>query len=1031
MIREILWSIGLIESEFETVVQYLQMKQDAALQAENGNFAQVEDIVDHYLKANPWSLTVLSQKVFLVSSRRGLEAQREWLNNEVYSHGSSPSAIFSYWFGLRSEPGVDPLVFERDFREGVLNDTFTATETSFLEFFFLGAMPQEEDEAALLRSTQNQSIIDQYEALTSLCIHAACDNRASAKTYFETVFPFMRRLNDPRTEKLGVILGHGPSVENAKLSLVAETLSGYRSKAHELENWSAGQAISHLRLTHNQEFPKAAGGPAHFKKTIMSAISNRQLNAEDRECLKTSLFASSHSAQSQFALSSLRLKNATSPKEFRTWNLYRFLYDKEFDLALATNLHPIVFTYLFGDVREGKEDVLDTLVYFAKQQAEASQIERFDNTCRFATSWKQLDGELIRLQLLTAVHGGEIECALKDFRKFAVSSEIALEWVPFEQLSAAIDDAIVCSISHDPEIPLSLALLAPKMGERIQSLLLYSIECYLSGFDAIKPSDLKAETILRTNLMAEVLFECCTIDSLSLSLFYQSSEDVESERLELLRLVADTTAHLKEKAEKEIAQIIRSQEINRAIDTLQIGKISCDETQLRNWANSALKPKFDRLRSYIDIGVLPSRPGYSKDLLAAIREGQSQADLFEVPSNEAYSVANSLIDELISRYSFDPQHGLDSFLSLRIRHGTVSGQLRRPCAEEYLLTAACSEGDGYEQNSHWGNHLSAFMTSEMANDISFVLARFSQKYDVYIQRFTDERVQILSSSRERGLIATQFNQIVKLGFLDDIVDTEEFEDFLESFSILFWSNLNNSLETARDTIDTEIRAGFEAIFKELSEELKEISRSQSVPLLSDAIIRAQQNLNRSIDEMLSWFQVSQTPDSKPIAVNDLVGISLETVKRLNPGFHPRLSVSGDDDYRLLSALFTFTDVFFVLFDNVVKHSGHSTPLINITIGVGEEGVLEMLFSSQCKDVASQSEAVKTVNERIASGDYASRVSKEGGTGLSKIAKIMSSSSLNEPMKVWLNVDESTFNVFLSFSFFEIATDRKPDQGRLL
>ncbi len=272
---------------------------------------------------------------------------------------------------------------------------------------------------------------------------------------------------------------------------------------------------------------------------------------------------------------------------------------------------------------------------------------------------------------------------------------------------------------------------------------------------------------------------------------------------------------------------------------------------------------------------------------------------------------------------------------MRVRHGTVSGQIRRSWAEERLLTTADSDGDCYEINEHWFEILRQTLPIDQAALISRLLGDFSHDLDQAIARLTDDTIQILSKSKPEGIIATGLADIVKMRFYDDAVGLETFDDFLTGFSSLFWSNLDTTLDGTRKYLGQEFRAELEAMFDKLDQEISTITSMARVPPLSDAITRARLNTNQSVDEMLDWFRGSRPVDTDTFPVQDLASISLEIVKRLNPEFEPDLVVTDDTDFVAVSALFLFTDVFFVLFDNAQKHSGFRRPSISIGVEVIE------------------------------------------------------------------------------------------------
>ena len=410
-------------------------------------------------------------------------------------------------------------------------------------------------------------------------------------------------------------------------------------------------------------------------------------------------------------------------------------------------------------------------------------------------------------------------------------------------------------------------------------------------------------------------------------------------------------------------------------------------------------------------------------MLVAIREGASFTPVFEVPSNEATAIIQEIVNDLINAYSFNPVHGLNNYLSLRVRHGTISGQLRRSWTEEKLLTTADSRGKGYEFNRHWFDILRDFIAIDQAGNIGRALADFSSKFDATIANLTDEKIQILSKIKPEGVISTDFSDVVKFGFFGDATEFEEFDEFFGSFSSLFWSNLEASLENTRTYLSTTFRSVLSNLFDEIEQQIASITSDIRTPPLSDAIVRAKLATNQSIDEMLEWFRGSRPVDTDPFPVKDLAQISLESVKRLNPEFDPEFSMSGETDLVVMSALFTFTDVFFVLFDNAQKHSGFQRPSISINVETDDKELLKIVVACDCKDVSRAKQHAAKANSMVLSGEYTSGLAAEGGTGLAKLAKIVENSKSSQALIVSVNENTNQFVVTMEFSFLELG-DKK-------
>src|SRR5690606_31050708 len=114
-------------------------------------------------------------------------------------------------------------------------------------------------------------------------------------------------------------------------------------------------------------------------------------------------------------------------------------------------------------------------------------------------------------------------------------------------------------------------------------------------------------------------------------------------------------------------------------------KISMDEEPIRDWARKNLRGKFDRFRALTEAGMETVSDKYLLDMLDRLASGAPDTKPYEIPDNEVSALFAEILDQLCRESSLNSRHGINSYLSSRIRHGTISGQLRRPSQEQHLL----------------------------------------------------------------------------------------------------------------------------------------------------------------------------------------------------------------------------------------------------------------------------------------------------------------------------------------------------------
>ena len=85
------------------------------------------------------------------------------------------------------------------------------------------------------------------------------------------------------------------------------------------------------------------------------------------------------------------------------------------------------------------------------------------------------------------------------------------------------------------------------------------------------------------------------------------------------------------------------------------------------------------------------------------------------------------------------------------------------------------------------------MGHENADRVSKCLGTFSKKYDMLVERFSSDFVQIRRVEKPKGLISYRFADAVVMGFSSEAQNILEFDDFLDTFFGIYWAHLGNVL----------------------------------------------------------------------------------------------------------------------------------------------------------------------------------------------------------------------------------------------
>lgn len=1029
--RELAWAAGTLRAFQNRIRRYVEIRSLLDRCLWEGRHEDALELVDRINETVCWSLEMLSARIALTTLVHGLEAQKGWI--VANAEGASVAALFySYWFGVRAEHDQSPGRFLSEIGGHIHRVWTDAAGKRFLTYQLAGRVIEGGDEAEMIVHAQTMSVIDLYETCVQLARVSAAEERPTSELLYRYVLPLMWEVGDRRAFKISYLMGYLPAADQfdaIDFASDAAVLTKKTPTTTLIPNFNQVRFAADIGSVFERGESGGLGG----------AIKDAQLEPEkldvafDRILRHAVLFPRFNVGEYSAAMA--QIAGTPSPIENAAAHRRRFMASNEHD--------PSSLPYLPEPVAEHYSEVLRGV---AGCPALVVEYHQFDGKVpngltENARIWWELSVAAAARDTAQVVHvlqvargrelpgtrlatWTEIEALLSDGRINDAVDLVAdlyrrdsrlLAWLPLSRIAARLDDSTVGRYSGSTNMALVTWLLAENFDRDFRSSVSYAVERYLDDRGLLRPSELEAAHAESAEELEFLLRAICTEDTLSLSLAYGSRFELDEERLAILAKLKSLSSERLSTYDDEITLILRRQEVTKAIKSLDRSKISMDEEPIRDWARKNLRGKFERFRALIDAGMETVSESYLFEMLDRLESGASDTKLYEIPDNEVSALLAEILDQLCRESSLNSRHGINSYLSLRIRHGTISGQLRRPSQEQHLLTTVSATGD-YAANDHWYEALDPIIGHEYAGRVSLALADFSREYDLLVERFSSDFVQIRRAEKPKGLISYRFADGVVLGLSSVAQDIVDFEEFLDDFFKIYWLHLEKVLGSVQDYIRGELRGEFDSLFDVTLQRITDSIGTSSLPVLNDALLRARSGIHDALNEMAEWFDVPQAVESSPLTIDVLVAIGKQMVRRLHPNFDPTVEITGELDLRLSNALTVFTDALFILFGNVAKHADLDTPIVNIEIDSIEAGVLELSFTSDCRDISHHIPAIEEVKSKLKSADFSKDVSGEGGTGFPKLAKIMAFSTAPDPVDIGVDADAGRFSCKLKFSF---------------
>lgn len=620
--------------------------------------------------------------------------------------------------------------------------------------------------------------------------------------------------------------------------------------------------------------------------------------------------------------------------------------------------------------------------------------------------------ELFRIACISGINEGRSLETLVLLYAYTSQDPLAAGYFPASLFSSKITEDEVTDAGHDARVAIALSRVAGSLGDEGQNLVYIAVEQHLNERGASKPSDLEISGLTDIAFLSEA----CTSESLRQSLEFLSKAEMEEERIKVLLNLAQANSANEDDYMNEVHVIIGQQTIEELLQRFHVGKVQCDEQALATWALIELSPKFNRLKDFIDAGLPPVEKNADIEFIAHLTSGKSEPFTFKVPNNESLDIARTILAELNSKYALDPRYGVDSYLSLGMRHGAVEAHLQSPLSAENILTT--KETLGYPEDCFWKGYFIDNGYEHFGEKIGPILANFSEKFDNKLEVIKNDLLQVRRPDKPEGLIVADWSEASVLSTCAIFAKVPDFEVLISEFTSIFWANIEGHLGHAREFIENILSNELNELIDELENEVSQATGQQRLPPFSDALMRAREELNNAVRDISSWHNVARSTDVEPLGLVDIISAAQKIVCRLYPDFHPRVTFSGDTGISVTYSLQVLIEIFKALFTNVYSHSEVETPSINVHMIMYGEDALNVEFVSDCKDVIKAERAAIDNNEKIKTGEYEQKLPKEGGSGLAKVAR---STLQDGKPNTLISVDHAAgkFRVSMTFRIIQI------------
>lgn len=469
-----------------------------------------------------------------------------------------------------------------------------------------------------------------------------------------------------------------------------------------------------------------------------------------------------------------------------------------------------------------------------------------------------------------------------------------------------------------------------------------------------------------------------------------SPEEVRESRLQVLQTLVSRDCGREEEYRREIQEITLDETLWKGLRELDINRVFVNEAAITRWAEKEFGEGYERFRSLqseSEIGAILQDPDVRNYLI----EGDLHSLLTVQGKHDSAGLALvPIFVGLFHRFMNDPTDGLNAYLSLRVRHGTMRGTLLRAAEEERILVV------GRESEEEFINRFGAGLPSEHTLDILALVRRFAAGLVSDTDTLVNEIVQIRSEAKPEGAFSVALDERTLSSVLTFADPSWSFQFFASQCYAVFWGYLEPSRAALSEYILEHYKKSCEDRYANIIGSLGTLHGSHEIePLL----LALQSSLTRTltaIDAVSEWFVSDEASEERGYSLQVALDIAEKAVRNVFPEFDiERHDDFGDCSGVVLSAmgLTIVYDSLFVVLGNIWERSGlkGARPEVKVTVRWHEpESVLDFrIVNSLHPDMRAELESgrIERLRNKYLNACVSDLFAVEGGSGFAKLSRI--------------------------------------------
>ena len=543
-------------------------------------------------------------------------------------------------------------------------------------------------------------------------------------------------------------------------------------------------------------------------------------------------------------------------------------------------------------------------------------------------------------------------------------------------------------------------------------------ECYLLSTNSEKPSELIAKTKNYDKNLIFFLRNICILDIFKHSPFITSTRDKLTERINVCQKLKEIDTSNKSTYIEEETALSNKLIIQKGLQEIDESKIYVNQDSIIQNELKDLRSVFNR---YVAISQLSAEKNISfinlgSEKIYNFSVSEKGTEKSEFSKDPQYDIFKEMFFEIREKFLYS-KYGLKLYLSARIRHGVLLGEIRPEFELLHLVTEKEKSSEDYKSNQYWKNQISTIYGENKFNQFDKKLSEFSKTIDDLINKELLEKYLLIKTEKENsdgkkenfdGWFDFEFDeitlQILYVFFLK--LESIDYNEFVNLIFEHLWVRTNTNLQNIQYNIRNIIKDRFFEAIQTIESVAKELS-IDTISELATNFTDIRVKIENKLDKIAQWFTITDTQIAD-FEFSKIIDVCCESLHNHYTTKKLELVKTINFNSLIKGIYYThFVDLIRIFLQNILDYTSEQKVEASIDVSHNDNQIV-MKIENPLKENENIEELKKKV--KIDIDIRKSQLDKQ--SGLYKALNIVKTNFEDDNNKLEINVENNMFSVLV-------------------